>query len=528
LGISPPPRFRELILGSTREDKFAPASGIRKTARMISANLGRRPAHSVRTLYLVGTFGLASLFLPLATLLGAAASPAPLFEERFSGPLPADWSWRREEPAHWRTGPRGLELRVLPGNLWGRANNAKNVLVRPLPDPAVQPLEITATLHNEPTGQWEQTNIAWFYDESHMVKLGQELVSGKLCLVMGREEADKTRTIGIVPLDAQTVQLRLLVTGARIHGQYRTAHWPTWREIGDCDLPVHGPPHLSLHCYQGPPDVEHWARFEQVTVRPLAAAPVRLEESREWEQAWRSGQPAPSPLAVSLEQPPFQLTQRVAEPDQAGGKSDAEQTVFRQRDGTYGWTWDRRAIATDRPNFVGLQVVGVSPVLGGFPFRLGRVASLGVELDVISRLDVDRGQHALSLQMIVSDSPERGQGRQHQLNLWFDWQGKDATTGNVDDGFRRYAYARGQPSAAAGLDPHVYRLVGYRGAPPRVNLRAFLLDAASRLHLNPDTLHVWQLAFGTEVWNGSKGRTHVRQLDWIIDGQRHATVAAAP
>jgi hypothetical protein len=218
----------------------------------------------------------------------------------------------------------------------------------------------------------------------------------------------------------------------------------------------------------------------------------------------------------------------VAEPDLAGGKSDAEQTVFRQRDGTYGWTWDRRAIATDRPNFVGLHVVGVSPVLRGLPFRLGNLSALGVELDVISRLDVDRGQHALCLQMIVSDSPERGQGRRHQLSLWFDWQGKDATAGEVDDGFRRYEYARGQPSAAAGLDPHVYRLVGYRGAPPRVNLRAFLLDAASRLHLNPDTLHLWQLALGTEAWNGSKGRTHVRQLDWIINGQRHATVVAAP
>jgi hypothetical protein len=495
---------------------------------MISASLGRIPANSVRTLSLIGPLGLAALCFPLTIPLAATASPAPLFEDTFSGPLTAAWSWRREEPAHWRTGPRGLELRVLPGNLWGRANNAKNVLVRPLPDPALQPLEITATLHNEPTGQWEQTNLAWFYDESHMVKLGQELVSGKLCLVMGREEADKTRTIAIVPLDAQTVELRLLVTGARIHGQYRTASWPVWREVGDCDLPAHGPPHLSLHCYQGPPDAEHWARFQRVTVRPLAATPVRLEEAREWEQTWKSGQPAPSPRAVSLNPPPFQLMQRVVEPDQAGGKSDAEQTVFRQRDGTYGWTWDRRAIATDRPNFVGLLADGVSPVLRGFPFRLATTRTLVAELDVISRLDVDRGQHALCLQMQISDSPERGQGRQHQLSLWFDWQGKDATGSDVDDGFRRYEYLPGQPATREGVSQHVYRLAGFRGAPPRVNLHAFLVDAARRLQLDLTALHLWHLRLGNEVWNGSKGRTHVRQLDWIIDGQRQATVTAGP
>lgn len=465
----------------------------------------------------------------ISVLQGSAATFAtPIFEDRFAGKLADGWTWIRDEPAHWRSGLRGLELRVLPGNLWGRANNAKNVLVRPLPDPAIQPLEVTATLHNAPTGQWEQTNIAWFYDESHMVKLGQELVSGKLCVVMGREEADKTRTIAIVPLDASDVQLRLLVTGTRIHGQYRTASWSTWREVGDCDLPVHGTPHLSLHCYQGPPDVEHWARFERVTVRPLATPPVRLEDAREWEQAWQSGRPAPSPLAVSLEQPPFMLTQRVADPDQPGGRSEAEHAVFRQRDGTYGWTWDRRAVATERPSFVGLHVVGVSPVLGGLPFRLGNQGTLVAELDVISRLDLDRGQHALCLQMQVSDSQIRDQGRQHQLSLWFDWQGKDATRGDVDDGLRRYEYAQGQPASIEGVELHVYRLVGYRGSPPRVNLRAFLVDAAQRLHLNSATLHLWKLALGTEVWNGSKGRTHVRRLDWIIDGQRHATVIASP
>jgi hypothetical protein len=61
-----------------------------------------------------------------------------------------------------------------------------------------------------------------------------------------------------------------------------------------------------------------------------------------------------------------------------------------------------------------------------------------------------------------------------------------------------------------------------------VNLKAFLTDAAQRLRVDPATLNLWQLSFGTEAWNNSKGRTHVRRLDWIIDGRRHATVSANP
>lgn len=38
-----------------------------------------------------------------------------------------------------------------------------------------------------------------------MAKLGQEMVDGKVSIVMGREEGDKTRTIVIIPLAASAV-----------------------------------------------------------------------------------------------------------------------------------------------------------------------------------------------------------------------------------------------------------------------------------------------------------------------------------
>ena len=480
------------------------------------ASLGGNP--SLRLLALVLLLG--------QTALSSAAEEA-LFAEHFRGGLADGWTWLREDSTHWRLGAQGLEVMIQPGNMWGRANNAKNILLRPAPDPDRAPLEITATFHNQPTGQWEQMNLVWFYDEGHMVKLGQELVSGKLCVVMGREEDDKTRTVGLVPLDAHTVQLRLLVTGARIHGQYRTANWPAWREVGDCDLPVKGPPKISLQCYNGPPELPHWARIEQITVRLLATAPLRLEASRASERPWKSGQPPVAALALPSGQPFFNLESFAADPAQPGGKSDAEQSVFTQHDGTYGWTWDRRTIATEQPNRLGVAMASHAASGLIFPLKVSAIQSLGAELDVLSRLDVDRGQHNLCLQMRMSDSPVAGQGRQHQLNLWFDWQGKDSTNADVHDGLRHYGYAPGTPATVGEIHQHLYRLAGFRGAPPRVNLKVFLEDAAQRLQMNPATLHLWRLKLGNEVWNNSKGRTVVRRLDWILNGRRCVTVPAA-
>jgi regulation of enolase protein 1 (concanavalin A-like superfamily) len=184
----------------------------------------------------------------------------------FKDKLAPGWSWIREDAKHWRIGQQGLEVHVQPGNMWGPANNAKNILVRSVPDPAKQPLEITAAVANHPTAQYEQVDLVWYYDDSNMVKIGQELVNKKLSIVMGREQNDKTRTIAIIALDSDNVELRLIVKANQIRGQFKT---PTadWRTAGECDLPVKGEPKITLQFYQGPANEEHWARVSAFTIR---------------------------------------------------------------------------------------------------------------------------------------------------------------------------------------------------------------------------------------------------------------------
>ena len=81
---------------------------------------------------------------------------ARFFASPFQGRLSPGWSWIREDPSAWRLRDGAVELRILPGNLWGGANNARNVLVRPAPDPGEGELVITVKIENAPTEQYEQ------------------------------------------------------------------------------------------------------------------------------------------------------------------------------------------------------------------------------------------------------------------------------------------------------------------------------------------------------------------------------------
>jgi regulation of enolase protein 1 (concanavalin A-like superfamily) len=206
--------------------------------------------------------------LPVCCLPQVAFGGETLFEDQFKNKLGKGWSWIRENPQTWRVTNDGLEVRIEPGNMWGGQNNAKNLLTRPVPQPGSSALEISVRIENKPTHQYEQVDLVWFYNDSHMIKLGQELVDGKLSVVMGREENDKTRTISITPLDSHVVYLRIIAKENRVRGQFRTPQTSEWRDVGECDMPlplgnppsIAIPPRVCLQFYQGPEKEEHWAK----------------------------------------------------------------------------------------------------------------------------------------------------------------------------------------------------------------------------------------------------------------------------
>ena len=156
----------------------------------------------------------------------------------------------------------------IPGTCGGPQNDAKNLLVRLAPETTNAEIEITVTVENNPTHQYEQSDLVWYYNDSDMVKIGQELVDGKLSVVMGREENDKTRTLAIIPLSSTTVRLRLIAKGNEIRGQFRIPDESDWREAGQCNMPAptNAAPKISLQFYQGSEQAEHWARVTDFAI----------------------------------------------------------------------------------------------------------------------------------------------------------------------------------------------------------------------------------------------------------------------
>jgi regulation of enolase protein 1 (concanavalin A-like superfamily) len=196
-----------------------------------------------------------------------------LFQDDFKSGLGPGWTWIRENRQAWRTSEYGLEVKIEPGNMWGPQNDAHNVLVRPVPIiPTNSMLSISVLITNNPSSQYEQTDLVWYYNDSNMIKIGQEMVDGKLSVVMGREQNDKTRTIAIIPLYSTFVRLRLLASGNTIRGQFRTPANQDWREAGSCDMPVPPgtSPRISLQFYQGVTNIEHWSRVTEFRVTSLA------------------------------------------------------------------------------------------------------------------------------------------------------------------------------------------------------------------------------------------------------------------
>ena len=212
---------------------------------------------------------LGLIIIATVGLTEAVSAGEVLFQDDFKGKPGEGWSWMREHREAWRATDRGLEVRIEPGNMWGPQNNARNVLVRPAP--AVVDLEISVSVENKPTNQYEQVDLVWYYDDGNMVKLGQELVDGKLSVVMGREENDKTRTVAIIPLDSTTVRLRFIVKGKRIRGQFCPAEAKDWREVGETEMPapIDGKAKISLQFYQGSDKEEHWARVSDFRILKL-------------------------------------------------------------------------------------------------------------------------------------------------------------------------------------------------------------------------------------------------------------------
>jgi hypothetical protein len=186
-----------------------------------------------------------------------SAEDEVICEDRFEGKLGDGWTWLRPHEGYWRIQDNGLEIRVEPGV----AHNVKNALVREAPDRKTgkYAIEVTVTNHSVPTQLYEQAGITWYSGGKPVFKLVKELVHGQLMIIPGRKE-----------MTAKTVQLRLIVTADSWTAQFRPNGEGEFQTAATGKLPPPNEDQVSIQCYNGPPDAEHWIRFDDFRIVKLS------------------------------------------------------------------------------------------------------------------------------------------------------------------------------------------------------------------------------------------------------------------
>ena len=194
--------------------------------------------------------------LLMVPVILAAGEPRVVFEDSFKEKLGEGWSWLRENPKAWRIAEEALEIRVEPGV----AGTVKNALLRAAPDRSKGKfaIDVTITFTTPPTNQYEQAGITWYRDGKPAFKLVHEQIDGKTYIIPGK-----------VPAPSKTVELRLIVTADKYTAQFREDPKGEFKTAASGALPAGPNEQVSIQCYNGPAEAEHWIRFDDFRILEL-------------------------------------------------------------------------------------------------------------------------------------------------------------------------------------------------------------------------------------------------------------------
>ncbi len=196
--------------------------------------------------------------------LSTARADDLLFEDALAARPANDWSWREEVQATQRPTAHGLQIRSMPGNIWGGTRDLKTWLLRPLPSSETIRTEVTVSA--SPKLEYEQAGLLWHVDDGNYVKCMQEWLQGKLVVNFVREEKETPQIVATVPIESNTVHLRLTKTGGRIVAEYRTADTGPWQTVGSCSPLASAPTHVGIGTMQGESQSDRWATFSQFRI----------------------------------------------------------------------------------------------------------------------------------------------------------------------------------------------------------------------------------------------------------------------
>jgi len=188
-----------------------------------------------------------------------------IFEDNFDDKLKEDWSWLRENKEYWRIQDNGLEIRVVPGD----ENTVKNVLLRPAPDrnDGTFAIEITVSNYAHPIQPYEQAGITWYNDGKPVAKLVKELIDPPN--VPHERGGNIFIFPGDISIQQEKVRLRLVVSAHLWEAQYHFENRIEFLTAATGEMPIPNNDHVSIQCFNGPQNAEHWIRFENFQIKNI-------------------------------------------------------------------------------------------------------------------------------------------------------------------------------------------------------------------------------------------------------------------
>ena len=188
------------------------------------------------------------------------------FEDRFQGTMDSDWQWLREDPEAWRLKVDALNIRALPGTLWGERNDARNILLRPA-QVVTEGLSSEVTVRNKPETQGEQGGLIWYVDDANYVKLVKECLDQSVWIVLAREEGDQGTLINRIPFAGESAHIRLTLSGDTMVGEVLSDDGTTWKTVGTCATSGAETVQLGICVHGGPEGEERWAELSEFAIR---------------------------------------------------------------------------------------------------------------------------------------------------------------------------------------------------------------------------------------------------------------------
>ena len=176
-----------------------------------------------------------------------ATEPRSVFEDKFDTKVGDGWAWLRENTKAWRIRNGGLEIRVEPG----LAHNVKNALLRQR-QTVVRELCRRGDhhLHDAPDEPIRASGYYLVPEGYACLKLVHEHIDGKDYIIPGK-----------VPAPEKTVRLRLLVTKDKYTAQFQPGPKGEFKTVASGDLAPGAEEQVSIQCYNGPANAEHWMQF---------------------------------------------------------------------------------------------------------------------------------------------------------------------------------------------------------------------------------------------------------------------------